>query len=122
VKVTFDPARVSYRSLVDRYWRSIDPTDLGGQFCDRGPSYAPAVFVASAEQRREAEASLKAASAALRKPIAVPVRDAGPFWPAEAYHQDFAARNALRYSIYRQGCGRDARLRTLWGSAAVQHR
>jgi peptide-methionine (S)-S-oxide reductase len=115
VKVTFDPSKVSYRALVDRFWRTVDVTDLKGQFCDRGPSYAPAVFVASPEQRKEAEASLKAASAALKKPIAVPIRDLGPFYVAEGYHQDFYKKNVLRYRIYRQECGRDRRLKEVWG-------
>jgi methionine-S-sulfoxide reductase len=115
VKVTFDPAKVSYRTLVDRFWRNIDPTDDAGQFCDRGPSYRTAVFVASPEQRRTAEESKRAAGAALKRPVVTPIRDAARFWPAEAVHQDFAKRNPGRYEAYRIGCRRDARLKALWG-------
>lgn len=114
VRVTFDPARVSYRTLVDRFWRTIDPTDAGGQFCDRGESYAPAVFVTPA-QRADAEASRRAAAAEIGESrFRTPIRPAARFWPAEAEHQDYARRNPLRYRVYRQGCGRDARLRALW--------
>ena len=114
VRVTFDPARVSYRTLVDRFWRTIDPTDAGGQFCDRGESNAPAVFVTPA-QRADAEASRGVAAAEIGEArFRTPIRPAARFWPAEAEHQDYARRNPLRYRIYRQGCGRDARLRALW--------
>ena len=115
VRVTFDPARVSYRTLVDRFWRTIDPTDAGGQFCDRGDSYAPAVFVTPA-QRADAEASRRAAAAEIGEArFRTPIRLAARFWPAEAEHQDYYRRNPLRYRVYRQGCGRDARLRAIWG-------
>jgi methionine-S-sulfoxide reductase len=114
VKVTYDPAKVSYQTLVDRFWLTIDPTDRGGQFCDRGPSYQTAVFVSSAAQRQIAEASRLRAQKRLGKPIVTPVRAAAAFWPAEAYHQDFARKNPLRYHTYRLGCGRDARLKALW--------
>lgn len=114
VRVTFDPAKISYRALVDHFWRTIDPTDQGGQFCDRGPSYRPAVFVATPRQRSDAEASKAAAQTALGKPINTPIRNLGAFWPAEGYHQDFYKSNALRYKLYRAGCGRDRRLKALW--------
>jgi len=115
VQVTFDPARISYRQLVDRFWRTIDPTDPDGQFCDKGPSYATAVF-ASAAQRPAAEASRQAAVQALgQRRFVTPVRDSARFWPAEAYHQDFAFRNPTRYSGYTRFCGRSARLRQVWG-------
>jgi peptide-methionine (S)-S-oxide reductase len=117
VQVTFDPAKIGYAQLVDRYWRLTDPTDGGGQACDRGASYHPAIFVASAEQRRIAEQS-KAAIAAgpLRgKTIATTIRDAMRFWPAEAYHQHYAERHPIAYAAYRIGCGRDGVLKALWG-------
>jgi methionine-S-sulfoxide reductase len=118
VQVTFDPARVSYRQLVDRFWLTIDPTDPDGQFCDQGPSYATAVF-ATARQKPAAEASRRAAAARLGADrFVTPVRDAGRFWPAEAYHQDFARRNPARYGGYSRFCGRTARLRAVWGEAA----
>lgn len=117
VQVTFDPARITYRQLVDRFWRTIDPTDASGQFCDRGPSYGTAVFATPA-QRPAAEASRRAAVAALPgRRFVTPVRDAARFWPAESYHQDFARRNPTRYGGYSRFCGRDARLREVWGEA-----
>lgn len=115
VEVTFDPARITYRQLVDRFWRTIDPTDARGQFCDRGASYGTAVF-ASAAQKPAAEASRRAAVAVIgANRFVTPVRDAARFWPAEAYHQDFARRNPVRYGGYSRFCGREARLRAVWG-------
>jgi methionine-S-sulfoxide reductase len=115
VRVTFDPGRISYRRLVDRFWSTIDPLDPDGQFCDRGPSYATAVF-ATATQRPAAEASRSAAAARLGGGrFVTPVREATRFWPAEAYHQDFARRHPVRYAGYSRFCGRAARLRAVWG-------
>ena len=119
VQVTFDPARISYRQLVDRFWLTIDPTDPDGQFCDQGPSYATAVF-ATAAQKPAAEASRRAAAARIGAArFTTPVRDAARFWPAEAYHQDFARLNPARYGGYSRFCGRAARLRAVWGDAAA---
>ncbi len=119
VQVTFDPARISYRQLVDRFWLTIDPTDPDGQFCDQGPSYATAVF-ATAAQKPAAEASRRAAAARIGAArFTTPVRDAARFWPAEAYHQDFARLNPVRYGGYSRFCGRAARLRAVWGDAAA---
>lgn len=116
VQVTFDPARISYRQLVDRFWRTIDPTDANGQFCDTGPAYGTAVF-ATAAQRPVADASRTAAVAVIgASRFTTPVRTAGRFWPAEAYHQDFARLNPVRYGGYSRFCGRAARLRAVWGS------
>lgn len=118
VQVTFDPARITYRQLVDRFWRTIDPTDPDGQFCDQGPSYATAVF-ASPAQKATAEASRRAAAARIGAArFVTPVRDAVRFWPAESYHQDFAQLNPVRYGGYSRFCGRTARLRAVWGGAA----
>jgi peptide-methionine (S)-S-oxide reductase len=115
VQVTFDPARISYRQLVDRFWRTIDPTDPDGQFCDQGAPYATAVF-ASPAQRPVAEASRRAAVARIGADrFVTPVRDSVRFWPAEAYHQDFARLNPVRYGGYSRFCGRAARLRAVWG-------
>jgi peptide-methionine (S)-S-oxide reductase len=116
VKLTYDPAEVSYRALVDRFWRTVDPTDAGGQFCDRGPSYRTAVFAPDPAAKAEAEASRAAAREALGREIVTPVFGPARFWPAEAYHQDYYKKNPLRYRLYREGCGRDARLRALWGA------
>ncbi len=117
VQVTFDPSRISYAQLLDRYWRLTDPTDGGGQACDRGSSYRPAIFVNSPEQFRIAERSKAAlATGPLRgRLIATAIRPAMPFWPAEAYHQHYAERNPLAYGAYRIGCGRDGVLKALWG-------
>ncbi len=116
VQVTFDPARISYRQLVDRFWRTIDPTDPDGQFCDQGPSYATAVFATPA-QTPIAEASKAAAVAVIgARRFTTPVRAAARFWPAEAYHQDFARLNPVRYGGYTRFCGRAARLRAVWGA------
>jgi peptide-methionine (S)-S-oxide reductase len=115
VRVRFDSSRISYRQLVDRYWRYTDPTDAGGQFCDRGSSYRPAIFVTPA-QRADAEASKAAiiAGGRVNGRVITPVLDLGRFTEAEEYHRDYARRNPTRYAMYRAGCGRDARLREVW--------
>ena len=119
VQVTYDPARISYRQLVDRFWLTIDPTDPDGQFCDQGPSYATAVF-ASPAQKPVAEASRRAAAARIGAArFVTPVRDAVRFWPAEAAHQDFARRNPVRYRGYSRFCRRAERLRAVWGGAGA---
>ncbi|WP_296169529.1 peptide-methionine (S)-S-oxide reductase MsrA [uncultured Brevundimonas sp.] len=116
VQVTFDPARISYRQLVDRFWRTIDPTDPDGQFCDQGAPYITAVF-ATAAQKPIAETSRRAAAQVIGPSrFKTPIRDAARFWPAEAYHQDFARSNPGRYEGYTRFCGRAARLRAVWGS------
>jgi peptide-methionine (S)-S-oxide reductase len=118
VQVTFDPTRISYRQLVDRFWLTIDPTDPDGQFCDQGVSYATAVFSTPA-QKPAAEASRRAAAARIGAArFVTPVRDAARFWPAERYHQDFARLNPERYAGYTRFCGRAARLRAVWGPTA----
>ncbi len=121
MRVVFDPARISYERLLEVFWRNIDPFDADGQFCDRGASYRTAIFVHDADQRRSAEASkaaLRADGRPDRRPIATEIREAGPFWPAEDDHQDYYIRNPVRYRFYRWSCGRDARLREVWGAAA----
>ncbi len=116
VRVTYDPAKVDYGFILSRYWKLIDPTDDEGQFCDRGPSYRPAIFVANDAQRREAEASKAEAAKQLKRgTIKVSILPLKTFWPAEEYHRDFAVRNAAHYNAYRFGCGRDARLKEVWG-------
>ena len=115
VRVRFDPHVITYRQLVDRYWPLTDPTDDGGQFCDRGPSYRPAVFV-TPEQRADAEASRAAVIAGghVIGQVITPILALGRFTEAEEYHRDFARRNPAHYAAYRTGCGRDARLREVW--------
>jgi peptide-methionine (S)-S-oxide reductase len=120
VRITYDPARVSYEELLTAFWHSVDPTDSGGQFCDRGQSYETAVFVANAEERAAAEASKKAAQQALGRTIVTPILDAGPFFEAEDYHQDFYKKSPLRYKYYRWNCGRDQRVEELWGDMAYK--
>lgn len=117
VQVTFDPTRVSYQDLLEAFWPSIDPLDGGGQFCDRGEQYRSAIFWLDRDQQEQAQASLNAlqASGRLKGNIATLLLPAGRFWPAEAYHQDYASRNPLRYRYYRSRCGRDARLHAVWG-------
>jgi peptide methionine sulfoxide reductase msrA/msrB len=119
VQVSYDPARVSYRELLDVFWRHIDPTDAGGQFVDRGNQYRSAIFYRDEEQRREAEESKAALerSGRFAKPVVTEIRPAGRFWEAEEYHQDYHGRNPLRYRLYRSGSGRDAFLSKAWRDA-----
>jgi peptide-methionine (S)-S-oxide reductase len=118
VRVVYDPKRISYAQLVDRFWPMIDPTDAGGQFCDRGDSYRSAIFV-TPEQRATAEASKArlAERGVLAAPIVTSVLPAKAFYPAEGYHQDYYKKNPIRYRFYRFSCGRDARLDTVWQEA-----
>jgi peptide-methionine (S)-S-oxide reductase len=118
VKVVYDPAKVSYPRLVARFFRTIDPLDAGGQFCDRGSQYRSAVFVANDSERRIAEATKARAAALLKKPIATQVLPAAPFYAAEGYHQDYYKKNSTKYKYYRWRCGREARLAKVWGQAA----
>jgi len=115
VQVTFDPVRVSYEQLADYFFRTVDPLDAGGQFCDRGTSYRTAIFVRSDRQRRIALAEKAEAQAKLKARVVTPVLRATQFYPAEGYHQDYYKKNSLKYRFYRSRCGRDARLRELWG-------
>ncbi len=117
VKISYDPSKVEYEELLDYFFRHVDPTDAGGQFCDRGDSYRTAVFVDSLEERGAAEAEIAEidASGVLPAPIVTKVIDAEEFWPAEKYHQDYYKKNSLKYSYYRRACGRDARVKALWG-------
>jgi len=115
VQVTYDPAKISYSQLVDRYFHLTDPTDGHGQFCDQGPSYRPAIFVANpAEQAAAAEEKAKISRELHGKAVATAILTAAPFWPAEAYHQDYARKNPVSYNTYRVGCGRDLALRAVW--------
>lgn len=115
IKVTYDPAKISYARLVDAFFHHIDPTDPGGQICDRGPTYRTAVFVSDPAERQAAEAVKAQVSKALGKPVATQVLPAGRFWMGEAYHQEYAKKNPRAYMAYRIGCGRDAQLKAVWG-------
>ncbi|MFN3312305.1 MAG: peptide-methionine (S)-S-oxide reductase MsrA [Hyphomonas sp.] len=119
VKVTYDPSRVSYDELARYFIRTIDPLDARGQFCDKGESYRTAFFTASESERRAAELVIENAGKILGQTIATPVLPAAQFWPAEAEHQDYYMKNPVRYSFYRNACGRDERLRELWGNTAA---
>lgn len=118
VRVVYDPARVTYAQLASRFVRTIDPLDAGGSFCDRGYSYKSAYFVANPAERRVAQTIKARTQAALRKPVATLILPAARFYPAEGYHQDYYKKNPIRYKFYRLNCGRDARLKEVWGSAS----
>lgn len=130
VRITYDPDRVSYDILLWAFFRSVNPTDPGGQFCDRGDSYRTAIFVADEAQRAAAEKAKAQAGADLGKRIVTPILPAATFWEAEAEHQDYykgddlvltrfgPRRQAVAYKLYRQACGRDERVRQLWGEDA----
>ncbi len=118
VKVIFDPDVISYKDLLKQYWVNIDPFDDEGQFCDRGNSYKPIIFTSNQEQESDANDSRETISVALNIPLEqlkVDIIDSKAFWIAEKYHQDFAVRNPLKYNFYRSSCGRDNRLKKVWG-------
>ena len=124
VEILYDPTQTSYEKLLDVFWHNIDPLTANAQFCDHGPQYRSAIFYHDEAQRRAAEASKRAieASGRFRQPIVTELSPASVFYPAEEYHQDFYRKNPARYESYRLGCGRDSRLRELWGeSAGKQH-
>lgn len=132
-EITFDPAVISYGDLIAKFLRSIDVTDAGGQFCDRGDAYRTAIFAQGAAQQAAAEAEVAAAQAALGMPVVTPVLASKRFWVAEDYHQDYykgtnyvltragPKKQANAYKFYREACGRDARVKALWGDAALTH-
>ncbi|MDH3209049.1 MAG: peptide-methionine (S)-S-oxide reductase MsrA [Burkholderiaceae bacterium] len=121
VAVVYDPSKVSYERLLDYYWRSIDPTTKDRQFCDRGSPYRTAIFANDAAQLKAAQASKAALekSKPFKETIVTEIVAAGAFYPAEPYHQDYYKKNPIRYHYYRATCGRDARLKQLWGSQAL---
>ncbi|HEX6736127.1 MAG TPA: peptide-methionine (S)-S-oxide reductase MsrA [Azonexus sp.] len=119
VRVTYDPAKVSYGKLLEHFWRNVDPTVRDRQFCDIGSQYRSGIYWQNEGERRAAEASRDALLASGRvRQIHTEIAAAATFWPAEEYHQDYYKKNPLRYKFYRHGCGRDARLAELWGSPA----
>ncbi len=121
VEIVFDPAKVSYEKLVEHFWRTIDPTTRDRQFCDAGSPYRTAIFAQDAAQLKAAMASRQALEKTkpFKEPVVTEVVQGGPFYPAEAYHQDYYKKNPVRYNYYRSSCGRDARLKQLWGEQAV---
>ena len=123
VLIVFDPKKVSYQQLVEHYWRTIDPTTKDRQFCDAGSPYRTAIFAQDAEQLKTAQASKAALekSKPFKEPVVTEVVMGGPFYQAEEYHQEYYKKNPVRYTYYRLSCGRDARLKELWGSQAITH-
>ena len=131
VEITFDNSRISYADLIAKFLRSVDVTDGGGQFCDRGNSYKTAIFVSNSAQKTAAEAAIAAAEKALGQKVVTPVRQASTFWKAEDYHQDYYKSSDIvitragpkqkknAYKFYRNACGRDARVKQLWGKEAA---
>ncbi|WP_132463469.1 peptide-methionine (S)-S-oxide reductase MsrA [Rhodovulum marinum] len=130
VQITYDADVISYDQILSLFFRSVDPTDAGGQFCDRGDSYRTAVFVSDPAEKQAAEAAKAQAQSALGRAVVTPVLPAKPFYKAEDYHQDYYKKGDLvitrfgpkskseAYKRYREACGRDARVRQLWGDAA----
>lgn len=119
IEVTYNPAKISYQELLDYYWLQVDPFDDTGQFCDKGHSYLSAIFVANETERKLAEASRQKVVAQFpNQKVVTPVLDAGVFYPIkgeENYHQDFYKKSPIRYNFYRLSCGRDKRLKEIWG-------
>ncbi len=133
VEITFDPGVISYDEVIAKFLRSVDVLDAGGQFCDRGDAYRTAIFVQDASQRKAAEAAVAEAEKVLGATIVTPVLDAGTFWIAEDYHQNYykgtdivltragPKKQSNAYAFYRKACGRDARVQELWGAEALTH-
>ena len=118
VEIEFDPKVVTYKELLDVYWHHVDFTDGRGQFCDRGSQYRPAIFTYSDEQKKLAEESKAMLAAKFKQPVAVEIVPASEFTAANEHHQNYHVTNAIRYKIYRHGCGRDARIQSLWARIA----
>jgi peptide-methionine (S)-S-oxide reductase len=123
VKITYNPQKISYKELLDHYWLNIDPFDDQGQFCDKGPSYLSAIFVANETEKSIAERSKSEVARQFPdKRIVTPILDASTFYPisgSESYHQDYYKNNPIRYKVYRWNCGRDKRLKDIWGDMAA---
>ncbi len=120
VRVVYDPKQVTYETLLNVFWHNVDPLTKNAQFCDHGSQYRSGIFFHDDAQKLAAEASKKAleASGRFKEPLVTEITPAGKFWAAEEYHQDYYVKNSFRYNFYRTGCGRDARLRELWGKHA----
>lgn len=118
MRVVYDPQKISFEKLLEVFWRNIDPTDGGGQFCDRGPQYRSAIFFADPEEETLAKRDKARLEESRGMRIATEILPGAEFYSAEEYHQDYYKKNPLRYHFYRQGCGRDQRLRQIWGAEA----
>lgn len=123
VEVTYDPNKVSYKQLLDHYWVNIDPFDAHGQFCDKGFSYLSAIFVGNEKEKKLAEKSRQVVVKQFPKQkVITPILDATTFYPIkgkESYHQNYYKTNSVRYKYYRWSCGRDQRLKDIWGDKAT---
>ena len=119
LQVTYDPKKVTYEQLLTVFWHNIDPLDAGGQFCDRGSQYRSGIFPQSDAQKAAAETSLASTAEALGKPLATKIEPKATFYSAEDYHQNYCVTHPVRYSYYRNACGRDRRLGEVWGEAAA---
>jgi len=115
VEIKFDPAVAAYEDLLKIFWENVDPTDAEGQFCDKGSQYAAGIFYFGDGQKAAAEKSLQAAERKLGRTVAAFIRPARVFYPADAYHQEYYKKNALQYALYKKGCGREKRLKEIWG-------
>ncbi len=115
VQITYDPQKVSYEKLLEIFWRNIDPLTANAQFCDSGSQYRSGIFYHDEAQKKLAEASKKRIQTRFKQPVVTEITAASEFYPAEDYHQDYYKKNPIRYKIYRYGCGRDQRLKELWG-------
>ncbi len=121
LQVTYDPSKLGYEKLLDVFWHNIDPLARDRQFCDIGEQYRSAIFYHDDDQKKLAEASKRALEqpGQFQQPIATQIVAAGPFYPAEEYHQDYYRKNPIRYKLYRYNCGRDQRLKELWGERSL---
>jgi len=123
VEITYDPDKISYQELLNHYWINIDPFDDRGQFCDKGPSYLSAIFVSNEKEKKIAEQSKKEVEEQFpNQKVVTPILEASTFYPikgSESYHQDFYKKSPVRYKVYRWNCGRDQRLKAIWGDKAI---
>lgn len=115
IQVVYDPEKITYEALLKIFWHNIDPFDARGQFCDKGPTYKSAIFYANQTEKKLAEASKKEVEDRFENTVATAILEANQFWPAENYHQDYYIENQIRYKFYRYNCGRDDRLKEIWG-------
>lgn len=115
VQIVFDPTKITYNQLLETYWHNIDPFDANGQFCDQGDSYRAFIFYTNEAQKKEAEASKTKLEAHFKKSIATEIEAASTFYPAEDYHQNYTTKNPINYKLYKISCGRDERLKEIWG-------
>lgn len=117
VQITYDPTKITYQDLLDVYWKQIDPTDVGGQFADKGSQYKSVIFYHTKEQQTLAEASKKMlnSSGRFEKPVMTEILPATAFYPAEAYHQDYAKKHSVQYNLYKKASGRERYLEKIWG-------